>query len=1226
MKAKWFDFINRLNIEEKLKNILISSENIESLVNQDKKKLDIFLESKEFIDLEDIIIAEKAISSFFNPYDVRLLPCYVNFSNIDFPGLVKYLNFRLTNELPLFPIDSLRYCFESCAIEIKLPSDFHSEVYSKKGIDNIIKILLAKTIQNKDLVKLNVIINDSYSTRLKDIKNRTQEVVDKNKIDILNKSIKVCNEKVKVKVKVKRVTKEKDSNIILGSLITETIIPAEAKTETIKSISMYGKIKNLEIRNINKGKLLISFNLIWKKSGIPCKIFMKKNSDQPLLENGIIVSVRGKLEHDSYKHDFVLGIRDINKYVISRPEDCSDIKRVELHLHTKMSSLDANIDLKDLIKSMEAMGHDAVAITDHGGVQTFPEAYELTKDKDIKVIFGVEGYLFDDKINKDFKGKTNHVIILVENQIGLKNLYKLISESHLNYFYRKPRIPKSLLSKLREGLIIGSACEAGEVFRGIVNKLDYDNMKEIVSFYDYLEIQPISNNEYMIRNGIVQTKNDLIAFNNEIIKWGEVSNKPVIATGDVHFLNKEDSIYRAILMKSKGFTDVIQPELYYRTTEEMLSEFSYLSKEKAYEIVVVNPRIITDKVDKLRPVPVGLFTPKIDGAEEQVKSITYETAHNIYGKLLPEIVEKRIKKELNSIINHGFAVLYLIAHKLVKKSNEDGYVVGSRGSVGSSFVATLMEITEVNPLTPHYICPSCCHSEFIFEHYDCGIELPEKNCPICKTDMRKDGFNIPFETFLGIDGDKIPDIDLNFSGEYQGKIHKYTEELFGKGNVFKAGTISTVAEKTAVGYVRKYFEEENIGNPREIELISLASGCVGVKRTSGQHPGGLVIVPENVDIHDFTPVQRPADDVNSEITTTHFDYHSIDSCLVKLDLLGHDDPTMIKYLEELTGVKAEEIPLDDKDTISLFRSNKKLNLNEDFVETGSLGLPEFGTSFVRKMLVDTKPKVFSDLIRISGFSHGTDVWLNNAKDLILSGKVKLKEAISTRDDIMIYLLSMGLEDKIAFRIMEDVRKGKKLKPEYENQMRENKVPQWYIDSCNTISYMFPKAHATAYVIMAFRLGYFKINYKKAFYASYFSVRGNSFDYNIFKDQKTVKINLDRLKTTNILNAREKELKNILEIGYEMYLRNIKFTPINLYESRAKRFILDSEGIVPPFSSIPGLGEKVADNIIRERLIGAFLSIEDLQRRCKINNTLVEEMKKLGILSGLVQSAQLSLFD
>jgi len=1222
MKAKWFDFINRLNLESELKKKLLTGNNINTQVNQEKKKLDISLEIQEYIDLEEIIKIEKELSLFFHPYDVRILPLYMDINCIDFFALTKYLNYRLINELPFFQKDSLKYCDNIQAIEVDVPSNFHSQIYSKKGIDKTIKILLAKTINDKNLINIKVNQGDSYSSRLIDIKNRTNDIVEENKKTISNKPIIVKAKQQRKKI----INTEKDIDVILGSLIIGTIIPAEAKAETIKNISMFGKIKNLDIRNINKDKLLISFNLIWKKSGIPCKLFIRKNMVQPILKNDMIISVRGNLELDSYKHDFVLGIIDINNFLIEKIEDCADIKRVELHLHTKMSSLDANIELKDLFKRMEEMGHDTVAITDHGVVQTFPEAYELTKDKNIKVILGVEGYLFDDTKDEGVKGKANHVIILVENQIGLKNLYKLITESHLNYFYRNPKIPKSLLAKLREGLIIGSACEAGEVFKGIVNKLDSRSMEEIVSFYDYLEIQPISNNAYMIRNGLVQNNEALIAFNKEVIKWGEITNKPVVATGDVHFLDKEDSIYRAILMKSKGFSDVNQPDLYYRTTDEMLFEFDYLSKEKAYEVVVKNPRMIANRVDKIRPVPVDLFTPKIEGAEEQVKEITYDNAHKIYGETLPEIVEARITKELSSIINHGFAVLYFIAHKLVKKSNSDGYVVGSRGSVGSSFVATLMGITEVNPLTPHYICPVCCHSEFVFDKFDCGIELPQKNCPHCNTNMRKDGFNIPFETFLGIDGDKIPDIDLNFSGEYQGKIHKYTEKLFGKGNVFKAGTISTVAEKTAIGYVKKYYEEENIGNPRDIELISLASGCVGVKRTTGQHPGGLVIVPENIDIHDFTPVQRPADDINSDITTTHFDYHSIDHCLVKLDLLGHDDPTLIKYLEEMSGIKAEDIPLDDADTMSLFRSNKKLNLSEDFVETGSLGLPEFGTSFVRQMLIDTKPKVFSDLIRISGFSHGTDVWLNNAKDLILSGKVILKEAISTRDDIMIYLVSMGLKDKIAFNIMEDVRKGKKLKPEYEAQMKENKVPQWYIDSCNTISYMFPKAHATAYVIMAYRLGYFKINYKEAFYASYFSVRGNAFDFNIFKDKEIIKNNLDRLKSINILNAREKELKNILEIGYEMYLRNIVFAPISLFNSLTKRFILSPEGIVPPFSAIPGLGDKVGDNIIRERLISPFLSIEDLQRRCKINNTLIEEMKKLGILNGLVQSAQFSLFD
>lgn len=1224
MKDRWYDFVNRLEINESLKDKLASGNNIESIINQDKKKLDICLDFNDFFHLDEIILAEKEISGFFPPYEVRLMPCYMDDKNIDLIELTKYLNYRISNELPFFPCDSLKYCEESSTIEITMPSDFHSEVYNKKGIKNKIQEILKKSIVMKDIINIKAVKNDSYSSRLDDIKVRTQVAIEENKKNVINNSIKISLNKEKRVIK--KSAKVIDNSVIYGAVISDEIFPAEAKAEMIKNISMFGKVKGFESRNINKDKVLISFNLIWKRSGIPCKLFLKKNQEQPIIKDGEMVVVRGKLEHDSYRHDYVLNAKDINTYSLDKVKDNAENKRVELHLHTKMSFLDANIDLKDLFRKMGDMGHDTVAITDHGVVQTFPEAYALGIEKNIKVIFGVEGYLYDDSIDSEAKPKTYHVIILVESQKGIKNLYRLISESHINHFYRKPRIPKSLLSELREGLIIGSACEAGEVFKGVVNKVDKDDLLRIASFYDYLEIQPISNNEYLIRNNTVESKDDLIDFNKQVINLGEILNKPVVATGDVHFLEKDDSIYRAILMKSKGFIDIIQPDLYYRTTDEMLAEFEYLSKEKAYEVVVTNPRAIADRVEAVRPVPVGLFTPKIEGAEEQVKEITYKTAHKLYGEELPEIVKARIEKELNSIISHGFAVLYLIAHKLVKKSNEDGYVVGSRGSVGSSFVATLMEITEVNPLSPHYICPNCCYSEFVFKEYDCGVELPLKKCPVCESKLKKEGFNIPFETFLGIDGDKIPDIDLNFSGEYQSKIHKYTQELFGTGNVFKAGTISTVAEKTAIGYVKKYYEEEHIGNPRDIELISLASGCVGVKKTTGQHPGGLVIVPENVDIYDFTPVQRPADDVKSEITTTHFDYHSIDSCLVKLDLLGHDDPTLIKYLEEMTGINAMEIPLDDEDTISLFRSNKKLGLKEDFVETGSLGLPEFGTSFVRKMLLDTKPKVFSDLIRISGFSHGTDVWLNNAKDLIVSGKVKLKEAISTRDDIMIYLLGRGLQDTVAFKIMEDVRKGKKLKLEYMEEMIKHNVPDWYIDSCNTISYMFPKAHATAYVIMAFRLGYFKINFKEAFYASYFSVRGDAFDINIFKDKETIHSNLERLSIENILNAREKDLKNLLEIGYEMYLRDVEFTPINLYESLAKRFVLASNGLIPPFSAIPGLGDKVGDNIIREREISPFLSIEDLQRRCKINNTLIEEMKKLGILDGLVQSAQLSLFD
>ena len=1215
MNDKWTSFIDSLHLESGVKEEFKKGYNVESLVDQERQSLKILIHFDELFRAGDLLAIEELLTEYFEPYKARIQPFYRNFRLEDLDELANYLTMRITAEYPFFSEDALSCDGESGEIRIALPSDFHREVYHKRSIDRFIQDLLQESVPRPEQLRLVTVHTEDVSQRIDGIKTRTRQVIEEHK------------QAMSAPKALKKPQAMADSFVLYGKSILEEGVPAETIRESLKNMTMVGRIIGLDSRTIAGDKELITFSVISKKAGIACKIFLKKNDARPELKAGDLVKVKGNVELDPYKNAFIMTVNHINRHKAEASVDDAEEKRIELHLHTKMSSLDANIELKALFAKMKELGHDTVALTDHGVVQIYPEAYKLAGANGIKVIYGLEGYLFDDSHERELKGRTNHVIILVRNQSGLKNLYRLVSESHINYFYRRPRIPKSLLREHREGLIIGSACEAGELFRAIVEGAGDEKLLEIAEFYDYLEIQPLSNNEYMIRKGLAESREDLKDFNRRVIDIGRQSGKPVVATGDVHFLEKDDSIYRAILMKSKGYADISQPDLYYRTTSEMLAEFDYLGEDLAYETVVKNPRELAASIEKVEPIPSGLNTPKIEGAEDQVKEITLKRAHDIYGDPLPEIVRARLDRELDSIIGHGFAVLYLIAHMLVKKSNDDGYVVGSRGSVGSSLVATMMGITEVNPLMPHYICPECRHSEFIDdEEIGCGVELPDQACPVCGADYMKDGFTIPFETFLGFKGDKVPDIDLNFSGEYQPVIHKHTETLFGKGNVFKAGTISTVAEKTAAGYVRKYFDEENMEPPGDIEVEALASGCVGVKRTTGQHPGGLVIVPDYVDVLDFTPVQRPADDVKSDITTTHFDYHSIDDCLVKLDLLGHDDPTLIKYLEEMTELKPGDVPLGDEAVMSLFSSPDQLKLEEKFVETGSLGLPEFGTSFVRKMLLETKPKVFSDLIRISGFSHGTDVWVNNARDLILKGEVKLKEAISTRDDIMVYLQHKGLENINAFKIMEDVRKGKKLKEEYMQDMVAHKVPQWYIDSCNKISYMFPKAHATAYVIMAVRLGYFKVYHKEAFYASYFSVRGDAFAYHLFKDKETIKAALNRLKQENGNGAKEKELKNLLELAYEMHLRGVSFAPISLYESQVKKFrILEDGRLLPPFSAIPGLGEKAAESIVKERASAIFLSVDDLKRRCKVNNTLIEEMKKLGILDGLPESQQLSLF-
>ncbi|MBN2221886.1 MAG: PolC-type DNA polymerase III, partial [Vallitaleaceae bacterium] len=833
------------------------------------------------------------------------------------------------------------------------------------------------------------------------------------------------------------------------------------------------------------------------------------------------------------------------------------------------------------------------------------------------------------------KLRSTHTILLCQNREGLRNLYELISLSHIETFYKKPLILKSRFDSYRNGLIVGSACEASDFYPLVLEGRTDDAIERALLFYDYLEIQPTENNEFLVRSGKVDNLKEIEEVNRRIVELGKRYNKPVVATCDVHFLNPEDEIYRRILMAGKKMSDADQQApLYYRTTNEMLNEFLYLGEELAYEVVVSNTNRIADSIEKIEPVEKDKYPPKIEGAEEELRDLCYSKAKSIYGEPLPPVVEERITRELNSIINNGFAVMYIIAQKLVKKSNDDGYLVGSRGSVGSSFAATMSGITEVNPLPPHYVCTSCQYSDFDSELVlsyagSSGVDMPDRDCPNCGASLLKEGHDIPFETFLGFKGDKEPDIDLNFSGEYQSKAHEYTEVLFGKGHVFRAGTIGTLADKTAYGFVKGYFDEREIPI-KEAEINRMIQGCVGVRRTTGQHPGGIIVVPKDQEIYKFTPIQKPANDVNSTIITTHFDYHSIDHNLLKLDILGHDDPTMIRFLEDLTGVNATKIPLDEPKVMSLFNGLSALGISADDIggtSLGSLGIPEFGTDFVIQMLIETKPKSFSDLIRISGLSHGTNVWTGNAQILIQEGKATISTCISTRDDIMTYLINQGMDKGLSFTIMESVRKGKGLKQDWEDEMRKVNVPEWYIWSCKQIAYMFPKAHAAAYVMMAYRIAYFKIYHPLAYYCAFFSIRASNFDYAIMcKGKEHLETCLQDFKNRyNELSNKEKDMIKDMKVVQEMYARKIEFMPIDIYQVSDRHFLIFDGKIMPSLASINGMGEKAAESIVEARKQGEFISIEDFRNRTKISKTLIEMLKEEKILKGLPETNQISLF-
>lgn len=1035
---------------------------------------------------------------------------------------------------------------------------------------------------------------------------------------------------------------------ILNAIPKGNLTPLKDAALDMGMIVVWGEVFSLEVKETrDKSRKIYSIDITDYTGSVTLKILQDisqcKELDQ--IKRGQSLLVRGALEYDKYDRENVLRPKNIASVQQIEVIDDASYKRVELHLHTNMSDMDGMTPAADLIKQAHKWGQRAIAITDHGVAQAFPEAMNAAEairkeNPEFKVIYGMEAYFVNDsgqeKEEKDKKLPSYHQIILVKNHTGLKNLYRLISEAHLRHFYRHPRIPKSLLDQYREGLILGSACEAGELFRALVAGKSFEELCEIAEYYDYLEIQPIGNNLFMVRDGTTDIEG-LKEYNRTIVKIGEAIGKPVVATCDVHFKDPKDADFRRILMAGRGFTDAEeQAPLYMRTTAEMLQEFSYLGEKKAFEVVVENPNQIVDRVDYIRPVPMGNFPPFIDGAEEQLNSITWQRAKERYGDPLPPIVEDRLNKELGSINKHGFSVLYMTAQKLVADSEAHGYLVGSRGSVGSSFVASMSGISEVNPLEPHYVCPNCKHSEFITDgSVDSGFDLPEKNCPHCGTPMDRDGHTIPFETFLGFDGDKVPDIDLNFSGEYQSGAHRYTEELFGRDNVFKAGTIATVADKTGIGYVRKYQEEHNV-TFHKAEEKRLAMGCTGIKRTTGQHPGGMIVIPRGMEVYDFCPVQHPANDQKSENITTHFDFHSIHDNVCKLDELGHDVPTIYRYLEDYTGIPVMKVSMSDPEVMSLFESPAALGVTpEDLggVKTGTLSLPELGTNFVRGMLEESHPKKFSDLLQISGLSHGTDVWLGNAQELIQNKTCTISEVIGTRDSIMVYLMNKGLEPKMAFKIMEIVRKGKAgklLTEEHVNAMKEHDVPQWYIDSCFKIKYMFPKAHAAAYMIAALRLGWYKVHKPLEFYAAYFTVRSEDFDGVSAIAGKEAVASRMHLLDTKIKNreasAKEEGEFSTLQIINEMLARGIEVLPVDIYRSDARKFLVEDGKIRLPFSSLAGVGGAAAEGLMAARDDGGeYLSIDDLQSRAKVSSAVIETLRSVGALSGLPESSQTTLF-
>ena len=1068
---------------------------------------------------------------------------------------------------------------------------------------------------------------------------------------------------------------EKNPGVLCGARVEGPWTPiSDLSVDTTERVSVRGDLIFRERKPIKDDKSLLEFALYDGTGSIVCKLFVKNASVkhvEPKLEPGSHYAVRGAIQYDSFLREPALFAVDICARAKKPRMDAAPEKRVELHMHTRMSAHDAIASAAELVRRAAEWGHSAVAVTDHGVVQAFPEAYEAGRAHGIKVILGVEGYMAESDGDKRY----DHVVLLAKNQAGLKNLYKLVSVSHLGHFYKKPRMLRGEIESCRDGLVVGSACESGELYRAAVAGAAPERLRAIAAFYDYLEIQPAQNNKYLLRTGQVSSPDGIRAINATIAALGDELGKPVVAACDVHFMDERDEVFRRILFSGQGYDDAEdQPPLFMRTTDEMLREFSYLGDAKAYEVVVTNTNLVSSWIDDgVRPIPPGTFTPKLEGASDDLTQLVERSAAEIYGDPLPPPVRERLDRELGTIVSKEFAVMYMIARRLVKKSNDDGYLVGSRGSVGSSLVATLAGITEVNPLPPHYVCPSCKRTEFPKggapgdkqgdklndspgdkpggspggspgdkpsdspgdklgdkPAAGSGFDLPPKRCPSCGApSMRRDGQDILFEIFLGAKGqEKAPDIDLNFSGDYQATAQKYMEELFGAENVFKAGTISTYAKKTAYGYVKKYIDEKGL-TPGKAETERLVSGLVGVKRTTGQHPGGIVVVPQGYEIYDFTPIQRPADAVGSDIVTTHFDFDSLHDTLLKLDILGHDDPTMIRMLEDITGVPSSGVDIGDPAVLSLFTGTEALGVAPEDIGSpvGTYGIPEFGTQFVRQMLVEARPKTFADLVQISGLSHGTNVWTNNAQDLIRDGTCTVSEVIGTRESLVLYLMRMGLEPLSAFNIMESVRKGKGVSPGNEALMREKGVPEWYIASCKRIDYIFPKAHAAAYVMMACRQAWYKINMPKAFYAAYFTIRADEFKAETMaRGAEALRPMLKELADKGRdASDREKKTLSVLEVIVEMHARGIRLLPIDLSRSDATTFGIEDGGIRPPFASLSGLGEAAARNICDARAQSPFATVEDLAHRGGASKTVVEALRACGALEGLPEQRQMSFF-
>ncbi|WP_434793404.1 DNA polymerase III PolC-type [Terrisporobacter petrolearius] len=1309
-------------------------------------------------------------------------------------------------------------------LKIKIPKDIFYEKLKKNNIEDVIRNVLLEELGIDYQVKVEKAVSDK--TDIKKLIEKTDKEIEDLIKEMEFEVVDEDNEEESYVIK-----DEYDEHLIYGEDVNSLVHPIKDLNQKSKTVAIIGEIFNIENKELRNGKILSIMSITDNTSSINCKLFLNDlNKDKVLdsVKEGSYVKIKGDVLYDTYQREITMTISGIRQEEKPKRKDiCEKGKRVELHAHTQMSSMDALSPAKKLVKQAADWGHKAIAITDHGVVQAFPEAMDAGKANNIKILYGVEGYLVEDNLpviqkandkdlsqtfivfdlettgfsnkndkiteigavkvenfkivdrfsqlinpekdisykvqeltgitndlikdkptieeilpkfiefigdsvlvahNADFdmgfmqqkcreqniefkntsvdtltlartllpymkrfrlnliakelgipllnhhravddaeatahifikflemikkkgaeklsdvnmilgdidytKLRTNHVTLIAKNQIGVKNLYKIVSDAHVNHFYRAPRILKSVLEEYKEGIIIGSACEAGEVFQAVKQNKSDEDLERIISLYDYIEVMPIDNNRFMIDKGEVKDEEELKDLNRRMIEVAKNFGKIPVATGDVHFIDKHEAIYRKVLKYSQGFKiDEEETYLHFRTTDEMLDEFKYLGEDLAYEVVVENTNKVADMIEDILPIPNATFPPVIEGSDKELREMCNAKAERIYGCPLPDVVRKRLDRELNSIISNGYAVMYIIAQKLVTKSLADGYLVGSRGSVGSSLAATMSDITEVNPLPAHYICEnSQCKYSYFYEigEWGSGVDLPAKDCPKCGRPLKKDGHDIPFEVFLGFEGDKEPDIDLNFSGSYQPVIHKYTEELFGEGHVYRAGTIGTVAEKTAFGYAKKFVEENDL-NSTSAEVLRLANGCTGVKRTSGQHPGGVMVIPDYKDVYDITPIQYPANDTSCGVITTHFDYHSISGRILKLDILGHDVPTIIRMIEDITGKIATEIPLDDKETMSLFTSTDALGVTPEEINCpiGCLAIPEFGTKFVRQMLLDTKPTTFAELVRISGLSHGTDVWLNNAQDLVVEGTVEFKEVISTRDDIMNYLIFKGLPPKMAFTIMESVRKGKGLKPEFIEEMKKNDVPDWYIGSCQKIKYMFPKAHAVAYVMMSFRLAYYKVHYPEAFYATYFTTKAEDFDADlIVKGLDSIRNKMDEIISLgNDATAKEKNMLTVLEVAYEMYARNIKILPVDIYKSDATEFkVMGENQILPPMIALQGVGENAAIHIQQERENGEFISKEDLRKRTKISKTVIETLTNHGSLDNMSDKNQLSLF-